>query len=132
MEQISAHPSLGIFAPTSWLLAIYDPHGCGKCGKGKEQFSARPSLDIFAPTSWLLAIYDPHGCGKCGKCKEQFSARPSLDIFAPPSWLLAIYRPSLGIRHIASLAPCVIPPIPGHKKAETGVSALGYYLPGSF
>jgi len=31
--------------------------------------------------------------------------------------LLAEYRPSLGITASPSLAPCGIPPIPGHKKA---------------
>ncbi len=29
-----------------WLLAEYDPHGRGECGKCMEQFSARPSLGI--------------------------------------------------------------------------------------
>ncbi len=41
-EQFSAHPSLDITAPPSWLLAEY-----------------RPSMDITAPPSWLLAEYRP-------------------------------------------------------------------------
>ncbi len=48
-----------ITVPPSGLLARYDPHGRGKCGKGKEQFSARPSMDITAPPSSLLAEYRP-------------------------------------------------------------------------
>jgi hypothetical protein len=62
---------------------------------------------------WKMHMYRKYGSRTThgAVVEEQFSARPSLGIFAPPS-----------------LALCDIPPIPGHKKADTEK----YLLKGSY
>jgi bacterioferritin-associated ferredoxin len=59
---------------------IYDPHGCGECGKCREQFSADPH---GKDCSYNPVAFPPSmevRCGECGKCREQFSADPLMSI----------------------------------------------------